>query len=259
MGAQDNLEKVLREIHVLISRSELYDKTGEKIIVEKKQMFEQLNKLNACIYEMMDEYEVTKQSRDRGEREAKKQADQIIWKASRNAEDVYAAAVLYTDDALVRANEIMAEAEASIQELLQKTQEEMATHRQVLKDNQSELKSQLQDMVDTEKYLKIIEERNRELEKEKQEKAEGKDVYVEEKKQEKSIYEGRQTEVKVNQEYLRKLGYAVDEDEEEEKETEEEMLTLEEEEALLAEEKASQVKVDPDAEIFRWIKGRRKS
>ena len=55
MSTQDKLERVLRDIHVLISRSELYDNTGEKIIVEKKKMFEHLNHLNACIYEMMDE------------------------------------------------------------------------------------------------------------------------------------------------------------------------------------------------------------
>lgn len=97
MSTQDKLERVLRDIHVLISRSELYDNTGEKIIVEKKKMFEYLNHLNACIYEMMDEYEVTQQSRDKAEREARKKGDAMIFKASRNAEDVYAAAVLYTD------------------------------------------------------------------------------------------------------------------------------------------------------------------
>ena len=48
MSTQDKLERVLRDIHVLISRSELYDNTGEKIIVEKKKMFEYLNHLNAC-------------------------------------------------------------------------------------------------------------------------------------------------------------------------------------------------------------------
>ncbi len=38
MSTQDNLERVLRDIHILMSRSDLYDKTGEKIIVEKKLM-----------------------------------------------------------------------------------------------------------------------------------------------------------------------------------------------------------------------------
>ena len=78
MSTQDKLERVLRDIHVLISRSELYDNTGEKIIVEKKKMFEYLNHLNDCIYEMMDEYEVTQQSRDKAEREARKKGDAML-------------------------------------------------------------------------------------------------------------------------------------------------------------------------------------
>ena len=85
MSTQDKLERVLRDIHVLISRSELYDNTGEKIIVEKKKMFEYLNHLNACIYEMMDEYEVTQQSRDKAEREARKKGDAMIFKAFEHA------------------------------------------------------------------------------------------------------------------------------------------------------------------------------
>ena len=100
MSTQDKLERVLRDIHVLISRSEPYDKTGSKIIVEKQKMFEQLSLFNNCIYEMMDDYEITQQSRDKADREAKKRGDKIIWNASRNAEDVYAASVLYTDEAL---------------------------------------------------------------------------------------------------------------------------------------------------------------
>ena len=104
MGSQDKLERILRDIHVMISKSELYDKSGEKIIVEKKKMFEHLNHLNDCIYEMMDEYEVTKQSREKGDRRAKKKGDEIIFAASRNAEDIYAEAQLI--------NEERAEAEA---------------------------------------------------------------------------------------------------------------------------------------------------
>lgn len=249
MSAQDNLERVLRDIHVLISRSELYDKTGERIIVEKRPIFEKLQQLNTSIYEMMEEYEATKQSRDKGEREAKKQADQIIWNASRNAEDVYAAAVLYTDEALARAQDIMKSAENSVKELMQKTEDDLKARREVLRENQSELKSQLQDMVDTEKYLKLIEERNKELEREKREKEEGKDAYTLEKKREKSLYEDRKTEIKVNPEYFEKIGQPLEEkepDENQKDETESEK------------EKGPQITVDLDAEYFKWKKGSRK-
>ncbi len=261
MSTQDKLERVLRDIHVLISRSELYDKTGEKIIVEKKQMFEQLKNLNGCIYEMMDEYEVTQQSRDKAEREAKKQGDKIIWNASRSAEDIYAAAVLYTDEALTRAQEIMKNATESVAEILAKTQTEMDSRKSVLKENQSELKSQLQNMVDTEKYLKIIDERNKEIEKERQEKLEGKDKITRERRLEKSIYDGRKTEIKINPEYFEKLGKSLEQEDAELENTEN---AKSEEAAVKAPatseqtEKAPQIKVDLDAEYFKWKKVEKK-
>lgn len=227
MSTQDKLERVLRDIHVLISRSELYDNTGDKIIVEKKKMFEHLNHLNACIYEMMDEYEVTQQSRDKAEREAKKKGDEMIFRASRNAEDVYAAAVLYTDDALQRVQHIMQDTVESVNDILKKAQSDMDERKKVLRENQSELKSQLQDMVDTEKYLKLIEERNRELE------SEFSDKKKEVKKPE---YTPVKPEIKINAEYFKKAGIPLDEPEEEEK------------------PKAPEVTVDLDAEYFKWKK-----
>ncbi len=256
MSTQDNLERVLRDIHILMSRSDLYDKTGEKIIVEKKLMMEQLNRLNVCIYEMMDEYEATQQSRDKAEREARKRGEKVLWNANRSAEDVYAAAVLYTDEALARAQGIMKEAEESVKALLDKTEEEMRQRRAILKENQSELKSQLQDMVDTEKYLKIIAERNKELEKEKRAKEEGKDVFVKEKQREKSRYENRKTEIRVNPEYFEKIGEPLDGEEETAN------APVEFEQKARAEEngkeKGPRVTVDLNAEYFRWKRGNKK-
>lgn len=241
MSTQDKLERVLRDIHVLISRSELYDKSGDKIIVEKKKMFEQLNQLNTCIYEMMEEYEVTQQSRDKAEREAKKRGDKIVWNATRNAEDVYAASVLYTDEALSHAQDIIKDATDSVRELLKKTEEEMKHRKEIIRENQSELKSQLQDMVDTQKYLRIIEDRNKEIEKEKKEKAEGKDESRLERQREKSRYEDRKTEIKVNPEYFEKIGQAL-------------TAEVEEIEPETKKEEAPKIQVDLDAEYFKWKK-----
>ena len=241
MNTQDKLERVLRDIHVLISRSELYDKSGEKIIVEKKKMFEHLNQLNTCIYEMMEEYEVTQQSRDKAEREAKKRGDKIVWNATRNAEDVYAASVLYTDEALSRAQDIIKDATDSVKELLKKTEEEMKHRKEIIRENQSELKSQLQDMVDTQKYLQIIEDRNKEMEKEKKDKTEGKDESKLERQREKSRYEDRKTEIKVNSDYFEKIGQAL-------------TAEVEEIEPEIKKEEAPKIQVDLDAEYFKWKK-----
>lgn len=239
MSTQDKLERVLRDIHVLISRSELYDNTGEKIIVEKKRMFEHLNHLNACIYEMMDEYEMTRQSRDKAERETKRRGDEILFRASRNAEDVYAAAVLYTDDALVRVQNIMKDATEAMNEILKKAQSEMDERRQVIRENQSELKGQLQDMVDTEKYLKLIEERNRQIEQERAEEKEKKENGKSASSGKASAASSVKPEIRINPEYFKKAGIPLKEEEPGEKAPEEKP-------------ESPRITVDLDAEYFKW-------
>ena len=112
MSSQDKLEKVLRDIHVLISRSEVYE--TDRIIVNKQDMFGLIDRLNASIYEIMEEYELTKQSRDKAEREHRKQGDKIIWDASRKAEDIYAASVMYMYEALNGIQEIMRQANVAV-------------------------------------------------------------------------------------------------------------------------------------------------
>ena len=98
MSAQDNTEKILRSLHILLSKSEPYAKEPTKVIVDKQQVLDLLAQLNKSVYDIMDEYELTKQSRDRAQREFQKQGDEIVWNASRKAEDIYAASVIYTDE-----------------------------------------------------------------------------------------------------------------------------------------------------------------
>ena len=117
MGAQDNTEKVLRSLHVLLSKSEPYPKEPSKVIIDKQQVIDLLAELNTCIYQIMDEYELTIRSRDKAERDFHKKGDQIIWDASRKAEDIYAASVMYMDETLNRMQDIMQEADKKLDTL----------------------------------------------------------------------------------------------------------------------------------------------
>ena len=243
MGAQDNTEKVLRSLHVLLSKSEPYPKEPSKVIIDKQQVLDLLAELNTCIYQIMDEYELTKQSRDKAEREFHKKGDQIIWDASRKAEDVYAASVMYMDETLNRMQDILKAADEKVGSIYKNIREEMEKEERAMKTNQLELKGQLQDLVDTEKYLKLIEERNREIEKEKHE---GMPEYEQEKKAEKAIYADRQTGIKVNQEYLDKLGLSPVEDEKTP-----EIPRAEEDDEELRQLEAG-IRVNLDADYFQW-------
>ena len=163
-----------------------------------------------------------------------KQAAQSL--AAGGGEICYAL-VNYT--AVFRMQDILKEADEKVAAIYFGIKNEMENEEREIKTNQMELKSQLQDLVDTEKYLKLIEDRNREIEKEKNE---GKPEY----EQEKSIYANRQTEVRVNQEYLDKLGLSVADETEKEtgaepEEDDEELKQLE-----------AEIRVNLDADYFQW-------
>lgn len=236
MSAQDKLEKVLRGLHVLLSKSEPYPKEPSKVIVDKQQVLNLLSELNKSAYEIMDEYELTRQSRDRAEREFRKKGDEIIWDASRKAEDIYAASVMYTDEALNEVQQIVRSATASVQEIYESMEQKLKEEERKVRTNQSDLKSSLQDLRDTEKYLKLIEQRNREIEKEKEEKS-GKKEYKE------NIYANRQTEIKINTAYLEKMGMSVDERKDD---------SLDDLSEETQEERETKLKESLDAEYFNW-------
>ena len=90
----------------------------------------------------------------------------------------------------------------------------------------------------------MIEERNKEIEKEKNE---GKPEF----KQEKSIYANRQTEIKVNQDYLDKLGMSVVDETEKEVASDAEPKKQDEDDEELKQLEA-EIRVNLDADYFQW-------
>ena len=246
MGVQDDTEKVLRALHVMLAKGEQYPKEPSKVIVDKQQMLDLLSALNQCMYQMQEKYELTKSSRDKAERDFRKQGDTIIMDASHKAEDIYAASVMYMDEALNHMRDIMKAANENVSKIYADLNQKMDVEQRRIKTNQLELKSQMQDLVDTEKYLKIIEERNRELEKQKNE---GKPE-----EEEASIYANRQTEIKINQEYLDKLGMSVIDETEKEVEADKGVSYADDDDEEDEELKKLQaeIRVNLDADYFQW-------
>lgn len=231
MSAQDKTEKVLRELHVLVSKSETYEEDPDKIIVDKKQMVDLLKELAVCMTEIMDEYDLNEQSREKAEREHKKIGEEIINDAKRKAEDVYAGSVLYTDEALKRVLDIMQEANDSVKKVFSQIEEQLDKERQYVIEDKSELKGHLQDLKDTDKYMSIIEERNKKIAKEKKWKEDGLESV--------SRFTSAKPEIKVNKDYFEQHGLSLEEDDEpvpEEK----------------TEKAAPQINVNLDSEYFKW-------
>lgn len=207
MSVQDKLERTLRDIHVMISRGREVPGYEEYVLLYKKDMIKLLDVLKEAVNEMMDEYEITEQSRAKGDREAERRREETVRNANRQAEDIYAASVLYTDDALGRIQDIIETAENSMKEIMETFGKDLEKQKKKVKSNQRELKSQLEDLKDTSKYIKIIEERNKEIAREKAI-IEGRDKperYQRRKKQEQEFV-SLAAEIKVNEEYFKRAG-----------------------------------------------------
>lgn len=288
MSVQDKLERTLREMHIMISRAKVSDEDENCVIINKKDMVKQLTGLSQIVNEMMELYEVTEESRGRAELEAEKHRTDIVRNANRQAEDIYAASVIYTDDALGRIQDIMDEAGKSIRKILGNLNKDIESEKRLVRSNQMELKSQLEDLKDTAKYIKIIEERNREIAKEKAKKQNGETVRKYERKTEKDpefvaitpeikineeyfekaglTPEGlpvekeqknyTQPEIKINEEYFKKAGIPIEETEKSEVPTGKQTETsVEFSEELMDAELEEQLKEDLDIEYFKWRDG----
>lgn len=232
MSAQDRTEQVLRDMHILLSQSEVYDKEKNRVIIDKKEMLNLLQRLNVSIYELMDEHEMTEQSRAAAQRELRRKNDEIVLDAKRMAEDVYAGSVLYTDEALRRVQDIMQDAADSVKEIYEKMNRELQKEKAAVHRDQSELKGHLEDLRDTDKYLKLIEERNKQIAKERSK--------AKNEEEQPSIYAAIKPEIKINAEYFEKAGIPLAEEIPEEMPEEK------------AEPVTAEVKVNLDSEYFKW-------
>lgn len=232
MSIQDKVERILRELHIMISRAQALEADEEYVLVNKKEMQRQLGFLSQSVSEMMEEYELTEQSRNRGEMEAEKRRMEIVRNANHQAQDIYAASVLYSEDALGRIQDIISNAEESAKEILRDLSRKMEEEKRIVRRNQLELITQLEDMKDTAKYMKLIEERNRELAKSKAKSKDGSkraygrqeeesfiepemetdiaEAVVEDVAEEKPVYE--KPVIKVNPEYFEKLEHLAEEE-----------------------------------------------
>lgn len=238
MGAQDQTEKVLRDLHIFLSESEMYEGNPNRLIVDKKELLLLLKELAVCLTGLMDEYELTKQSKERAERERRKAGEDIIADARKKAEDVYAASILYTEGALRRVTEIMDASNESVKKVFAEMEEALAQRRQEVVRDKNDLESHLQDLQDTDKYMSIIEERNKKLAMEKQ---------SDEDFGEPSYAKAPKPEIRINEDYFAQHGISF--------EPFDDVPDFDDD----AETKpaAPEIKVNLDSEYFKWKNGQK--
>lgn len=164
MSIQDKIERIIKQIHILFSESPVISGEENKVIVDKTEIFPILEQLNLAIYEMMDQYEATVQSRELAQRRTEKEGKDLVERISQQTEDIYAASLIYTDDALNQVQKLMESALTQSRGIWERLLEDLEQEKRRVKEDQMELTEQLRDFKDSRKYQVIIEEHNRERE-----------------------------------------------------------------------------------------------
>lgn len=233
MSAEDKIERILKQIHILLAEGESPSGSPDKVIIDKSEVFPVLEELNIAMYELMDQYEATTQARELAQRRSEKKGEEMIERVTKKAEDIYAASLIYTDDALNKIHSLMEDAMNSAQRIWDQASQEMEKEKRKVKEDQLELREQLQDFKDSNKYLAMMEDCNREREKQE------KEANAPEKKiqNEAKHYPAKSApEIKVNAAYF---------------ERRERKLKEEKGEAF----DVPEIKVDLDSEYFKWKNG----
>lgn len=159
----DSIEKVLREIHLMIARSERIEGDLDRVVISKRELFSLLEELNYGLADMMDQYEMSTAAKTRAKQELLETGQEIIDTASQQAEDVYAASILYTDGALNEVYAEITEARTELRREYNKFEDKMAARLEELRANQNELMEQLRALAQGKKYFDLIEDYNKKL------------------------------------------------------------------------------------------------
>ncbi|MCC8029590.1 MAG: hypothetical protein LIO75_07335 [Lachnospiraceae bacterium] len=250
MSPQDKVERVLKEIHVLFSKSSAYNGQPDKIIIDRKEFLRLLDRLNNGIFDMMEQYEQTRQSRQNAERSFRRAGNEIIEKANASADDIYAASVIYTADAIGRIRNLMDETNDSMDDLFRRFRRELREEKDLLKTHETELESQLADLADTRKYLTLLREVNRERERDRErENRSPETAHASDRR-----YAGAAphpdtlSDVRVNEEYFEKAGQSMENGAEESTE-----------ERVFAQTEKPDIRVNQNAAYFKWKEEREKA
>lgn len=158
MSSQDNLERTLKEIHLLFAKSEPCGEEPGKVIVDRKRFMELLDELNRAVFAVMEAYEDTQESRTKAELEFQQKGRKMMEEASQRADDVYAASVLYTADAVGELQKLMDQMNDSMNEMFHSFRMSLREQKDILRRNELELESELKDLEDTRLYQEMLED-----------------------------------------------------------------------------------------------------
>lgn len=162
---QEKLEQVMRQIYLMLSNCEESAYSSEDLIVPKKRIFSLLEELNYVVYDLMEQYEGTVTSRERALAEHERKMAGIKEEAKGRAEDTYAASLLCAKEMFM---DMRHTTERLCKDLRKEYDQVLKGYEEKLRfiqENEEGLVAQMNLMIDSKKYLRLIEQQNKEKEK----------------------------------------------------------------------------------------------
>ncbi len=159
----EDIEKIMRAIHILVSRGEKYNGDPGKVVITKRELFDCLEQLNRAVADAMDSFEQTTAAKARARRELEETGMEIISNATAEAEDVYAASLLYTDGAINELYDDITNTRVGMRREFERFEDRIDERLEVIRKNQKELMDTLKALQQGNKYLGLIEDYNRRL------------------------------------------------------------------------------------------------
>ncbi|MCR5829642.1 MAG: hypothetical protein K6F93_04730 [Lachnospiraceae bacterium] len=161
----EDVEEILKKIHIMFAKCEALEGTPDRVIVSKQEMFVLLEELNKAIYDVLDRYEATRRSREMALLEQNRKAAQIEADAHSKADDVQASACLYTDGLLGSVKDKLEETKKNIKHQLIELMAAIENEQTTLDDNKENVREELAQYQDGTKYLELLDKLREEQEK----------------------------------------------------------------------------------------------
>jgi hypothetical protein len=153
----EDVEEILKKIHIMFARCEALEGTPDRVIVSKQEMFVLLEELNKAIYGVLDRYEATTRSREMALLEQNRKAAQVEADAHAKADDVQASACLYTDGVLGKVKDMLEDTKKNLKHQLIELMAAIEGEQATLDDNKENVRDELSQYQDGTTYLELLE------------------------------------------------------------------------------------------------------
>lgn len=205
MSTQNNLEDIIKRIHLMVSSSPHVKGDSDRVVINKNELFGYLEEISQCMYNMLDEYKLTSEQRNEQLRHIKEEEKRMVESANKTVEDMYSASALYTDGAIGRLVKILEESQKSFDSLYADFNKKMTEEKSRLRGNQKVLEEQLFEMKDSNFYVNLLADARRKMEREYEE---NRKAFSNMSRSVESNYP--EPEIKINQAYFDQMGLNLD-------------------------------------------------